>query len=61
MEIIHISAGNIMESQEETLLNVAERESNGESVNVQLEMTRPVLRGMISFTQRLQAYVYENL
>ena len=61
MEIIHISAGNIMESQEETLLDVAERESNGESVNLQLEMTRPVLRGLIRFTQRIQSYVYDNL
>ena len=50
-----------MESQEERLLNMAERESNGLSVDLQLEMTRPVLRGMISFTQRIQSYVYDNL
>ena len=61
VEDIHQATSSILGDLEEAITKVAEDESNGQTIDLRMAMTRPILGGMLRYTQFIQSYVSDNI
>tara|TARA_X000000950_G_scaffold95154_1_gene119916 strand:+ start:8442 stop:8999 length:558 start_codon:yes stop_codon:yes gene_type:complete len=61
VEDIHHATSSILGDLEEALTHLAEAESNGEPMDLRTAMTRPILGGMLRYTQYIQSFVSDNI
>ena len=62
MDILHDRLGKTLTSIEQKLVDVAEKESSGESCpSISMALAQPILRSLLRYTQDLSDHVLENI